>query len=250
MRHLRLAWGAATSASLMLTSVASRADDASLVERATEDTVESPAEPVDLSEPAPAPVPSAAPAEGTWLDAPPRRRCGFNLGLHLGPMLGGATGYPNDALEVNREEFRTDTGAAFGGNLGIWIGITLADWFTVGLGPSFGRLQNGDTQTRFFALGFHLDVFPAFGLGGAWEDLGLTIDAGLGGATTNDAESSDDVLIEAPIASRLGVGGFWEGIQVWKLSMGPFASFDAMWSPSSLRPTGWFGWRTAFYAGP
>lgn len=235
---------------MMLLSTTVMAEDAPFVERATEDEVGgvAPADPVDLSAPAPAPPPPTP--EESWLDAPPHRRCGFNIGLHLGPMVGGATGYPNDALKIDREEFQTDTGAAFGGNLGIWLGIALADWFTVGLGPSFGRLQNGDTQTRFFALGFHLDVFPAFGLGGAWEDLGVAVDAGLGGATTNDADDADNLLIEAPIASRLTVGGFWEGIRAWKLSMGPFASFDAMWSPNALRPAAWIGWRTAFYAGP
>lgn len=247
--HPRLALGAATLASMMLVESTATADDAPFTARATEDEGSAPADPVDLSKPAP-PAPTPGPDDGSWLDAPPHRRCGFNIGLHLGPMVGGATGYPNDALKLDREEFQTDTGAAFGGNLGIWIGIALADWFTVGLGPSFGRLQNGDTQTRFFALGFHLDVFPAFGLGGAWEDLGVTVDAGLGAATTNDAEDADELLIEAPIASRLGVGAFWEGIEVWKLSMGPFASFDAMWSPNALRPAAWLGWRTAFYAGP
>lgn len=207
-----------------------------------------PAGPVDLSDPAPpAPPPEN---EGTWLEAPPHRRCGFNIGLHLGPMMGASTGYPNDALKIDRDPFYTDTGFALGGNLGAWLGITLADWFTVGLGPSFGRMRNGDTTTQFFALGFHLDVFPAFGLGGAWEDLGLTVDAGLGGSETTDADDAEQVLVDAPIASRLGIGGFWEGIEVWKLSMGPFASFDAMWSPTSLRPTAWLGWRTAFYAGP
>jgi hypothetical protein len=237
----------------MVTLLASRLearDDPFAPESARDETAEAeaPAAPVDLSEPvAPAPPPVD---EGTWLDAPPHRRCGFNLGLHLGPMMGGATGYPNDALKIDRDEFRTDTGFALGGNLGIWIGITLADWFTVGLGPSFGRLRTGDTTTQFFAAGFHLDVFPAFGLGGAWEDLGVTLDAGLGATDTSNADDSEEILIDAPIASRFGVGGFWEGIRVWKLSMGPFASFDAMWSPTSLRPTAWLGWRTAFYAGP
>jgi uncharacterized protein (TIGR00251 family) len=79
-------------------------------------------------------------------------------------------------------------------------------------------------------------VFPAFGLGGAWEDIGLTVDAGLGATNTSDADDPDIALIEAPVASRLGVGAFWEGIEVWKLSMGPFASFDAMWNPNALRP--------------
>ena len=50
--------------------------------------------------------------------------------------------------------------------------------------------------------------------------------------------------------SRLAMGVVWEGVRAWMLSMGPYVAADMMWSPSSLRPATWFGWRTTFYAGP
>lgn len=204
--------------------------------------------PVDLSAPAPPPAPAPTP-EGNWLDGPSERRCGFMIGLNLGSLLGATQGYPNDAKKIDRDEFYTDTGFSYGGMLAPWIGIALSDWFTVGIGPTFGRLQNGDSRTGFYAAGFHLDVFPAFGAGGVWRDLALTVDAGLGGFRNEDKET-EDVLVEAPIASRFGLGVTWEVVQFWKMSMGPYVGFDALWSPNALRPAASLGWRSAFYAGP
>jgi hypothetical protein len=211
-----------------------------------------PRQPVDLStEPPPsAPPPTTSEGEESWLNAPPHQRCGFTIGLGLGSLLGATSGYPNDATKVDRDEFYENTGFSYGSNLNLYIGIALADWFTVGVGPTLGQLQNSDTKTGFFTFGFHLDVYPAFGLGGHWENIGLMVDAGLGGNVTTDKEDDTLELIQSPVSSRLATGVVFEGVKLWKFKMGPFAAFDAMWSPTSFRPAGWLGWRTAFYAGP
>ncbi len=203
--------------------------------------------PVDLSAPAPPPPPSVA-EEDSWLSADPVRRCGFALGLSVGGMLGTASGYPNDALKIDRDGFETDIGFGYGGQVGLYLGIALADWFVLGLGPSIGQLRASAHDTGFFAGSFHIDAFPAFGAGGVWRDLGLTIDAGLGMLETTDAD--EVVRIESGFGSRLAMGVVWEGVRAWKLSMGPYAAADLMWSPSSMRPTASLGWRTTFYAGP
>jgi hypothetical protein len=219
------------------------------IDAAAEEAGTQPDDVIDLSgEAQPAPPPAAS--SDDWLNAPAERRCGFALGLSLGPLVGMARGYPNDALKIDREAFRTDTGIAAGGAAGIYLGIALADWFVVGIGPHFGRLMNGDHLTGYFAMGFHIDAFPAYGLGGAWRDLGLTLDAGVGSLQTTDADDEEVKQIDSGVGSRLAFGAVWEGIQVWKLSMGPFAMADMMWSPSALRPGAWLGWRTTFYAGP
>ena len=205
-------------------------------------------EAVDLSKPATTPAPKEE--EESWLTAPSERRCGFTLGLGLGGLVGAASGYPNDALEIDREAYLTETGVSAGGSAGLWFGIALTDWFGVGLGAGFGSLTGPDHQTGFTSFGFHLDAYPAFAAGGAWRDLGLAIEAGLGFMQTTPSDDPDTILMESGAASRLAVGGFWEGIRPWKLGMGPFAMVDTMWSPSGSRPGGWFGWRINFYAGP
>ncbi|MEM9695244.1 MAG: hypothetical protein AAGA56_22060, partial [Myxococcota bacterium] len=177
------------------------------------------------------------------------RRCGFTFGLLVGSALGGLSGFENDALRIDRDEFRTtvDFAAGFSGHL--YVGIALTDWITFGAGFGLGGMQGSDTQTNFNAFTFRIESFPRFGLGGQWRELGLMFDAGLGSSTTAIRETEDEV-IQSGLASRFGAGLFWEGIQAWKLSMGPFAAFDSMFSQSVEQYQAWLGWRTAFYAGP
>ena len=205
-------------------------------------------EPIDLTESQPMPAPPMEPS--SWLNEPAKRRCGFALGLQLGPVLGAARGYPLDALKIDREEFLHEGGFGGGGQLGVYFGIALADWFVVGLGPSAGRIMNGSDTSAFFSMSFHIDAFPAFDLGGAWQDLGVMVDAGLAGLQTTDDHDTELTYIDSGLGSRLAFGVVWEGVRAWKLSMGPFAAADMMWSPSVFRPAAWLGWRTTFYGGP
>ncbi len=203
--------------------------------------------PVDLTEPAPEPE---EPAEETsWLEAPSERRCGFTLGLGAGANLGGVSGFPNDAVKIGRSEFEVDTGFAGGGSGVIWVGLAPTDWIVFGAAFNYGRLKASDHDTGFGSFGLHLDAFPLFVLGGPWRDIGVQFGAGFGVSTTTEGDIEDPV-IDSSIASRLSAGLFYEGIRAWKLSMGPFVSYDGMWSPSIFQPTAWVGWRTALYAGP
>jgi hypothetical protein len=177
------------------------------------------------------------------------RRCGFSFGLLAGAMIGGAEGYPNDLLKIDRDEFRSETGVAGGGQPGLWVGIALTDWIVIGLGGHLGRMVSSEHETDFWGGYFHVDAFPLYGLGGVGKELGFTLDAGVALSTTRLVETDVDV-IESGGASRVNVGAFYEGIRLWKLSMGPFASFDGVFSPSAFRPSAWVGWRTAFYLGP
>jgi hypothetical protein len=172
------------------------------------------------------------------------------LGLQLGPFLGSARGFPNDSLKIDRDEFLTETGVGPGSAIGAYIGIALSDWFVFGIGPGFGRFTNGDLTTGHGSLMFHIDTFPAFSAGGAWEDLGVMLEVGVGVFQTTEADDDETLLIDSGAGSRLTVGAVWEGIQLWKLSMGPFLAADMMWSTTSSRPGGWVGWRTTFYGGP
>jgi hypothetical protein len=207
-------------------------------------------EPVDLTtEPKPPPK-AEAEEETSWLDAPSERRCGFTVGLAAGGILGAASGYPNDALKVEREEFLTDTGFAGGPTGSLWVGVALADWITIGLGGNGGALFSADHRGTFGSIDLHIDVFPAFGAGEAWRELGLMVEGGVGFLTVTTPEDTDTVLIDSSFGSRVALGAFYEGIRAWKLSMGPFAAFDYVWSPSASRPGAFVGWRTALYVGP
>ncbi|MBW2524102.1 MAG: hypothetical protein JRI23_08000 [Deltaproteobacteria bacterium] len=68
------------------------------------------------------------------------RRSGFLVGISLAGALGGASGYPNDANKVDREEFYTNTGVSLGSGGMVWIGGALTDWISVGLGVTYAAL--------------------------------------------------------------------------------------------------------------
>lgn len=202
---------------------------------------------VDLT--APAPEPPAIEEESSWLEAPAERRCGFTVGLGVGANLGSVSGFPNDAVKIGRTEFETDAGFSGGGSGVIWVGLAPTDWLVFGAAFNYGRLKASEHDTGFGAFGLHLDAFPLFGLGGPWREIGIQFQAGVGISTTTEGDI-EDAVIDSSIASRLSAGVFYEGIRAWKLSMGPFAAYDGLWSPSAFQPTGWIGWRTALYAGP
>jgi hypothetical protein len=204
-------------------------------------------EEIDLTAPA---APPTEPAEPDWRTPLRERRCGFSFGAMIGGVAGAARGYPNDALKIDREEFLTDTGVAGGGEAGAWLGVAITDWLALGLGGHVGRMLSADHTSDFFGGVFHLDVFPAYGLGGEWRELGLMLEAGVALSDTYVTDAPDLSVIESGIGSHLDLGIFYEGLRLWKLSMGPFVSADLVWSPSALRPAAWLGWRTALYAGP
>lgn len=204
--------------------------------------------PVDLT--APSAPPEAVAEQPAWETALHERRCGFSFGLVTGGMLGGVEGYPNDTEKIDREAYFTETGFAGGGQISNWVGIALTDWFTFGLGGHLGALAGGDLETVFWGGNFHIDVFPLYGLGGEWREVGMNLDVGVSTMTTSHVDDPDVGLVESGGASRVAVGAYYEGLRWWKLSMGPFVTYDQLWSISAFRPTAWIGWRTAFYVGP
>jgi hypothetical protein len=204
-------------------------------------------ESVDLTKAQPAKPP---PAEPDWRKPLRERRCGFSVGVLVGPAVGAVSGYPNDALKIDRDEFFTDTGVAGGGAAGLWLGVAITDWLALGLTGNTGKIVAADHESDYFGGAFHLDIFPAYPLGGQWREVGVMFEAGVALSNTYPSDEPDLSVIESGVASHLDLGFFYEGIRAWKFSMGPFASVDLQWSPSAFRPTGWLGWRTALYAGP
>ncbi len=178
-----------------------------------------------------------------------QRRGGFLVGIALGPVIGVASGYPNDARKIDRSEFFTSTGVSGGGSGSLWIGVAFTDWLSFGLAGYGGGMLGGGDLTRYGAGSFRVEAFPGYPLGGAWRDFGASIEAGVALAAAAPREGGDD-LVASGGASRFAFGLFYEGIRAWKISMGPFASADVIWSPSATRPLAWIGWRTVLYTKP
>ena len=184
------------------------------------------------------------------VEQPAERRAGVMLGLGVAAVVGGATGYPNDVAKIDHAEFYTNTGVGLGGHGGLWLGWALADWVTFGLTVSAGALGAGGDVLRFAGGGLRVELFPAWLLGGPWQDLGVLFDTGIGFGVADAAGTSGTPLIESGGASHFAAGLFYEGVRAWQFSMGPFIAFEHVWSPSMSRPLGCLGWRAVYYSGP
>lgn len=187
----------------------------------------------------PGPEPNAEPSTVV-------RRGGLSFGVALGPLVGGASGYPNDVLKIGRKEFLTETGFAGGGAGSLWVAMTFNDYLAFGLAGYGGAAVGASHLATFNGFAFRVEAYPAFGVGGAFRDLGFSLESGLGGLSATVTDGDGTKVIDAGLASRFAVGAFYDGVRAWKLSMGPFVAADLMWSNSSSRPAVWLGWRTAF----
>jgi hypothetical protein len=195
-------------------------------------------------------APSSAAPAAVEVEQPALRRSGAMLGMTVAAALGGASGYPNDVAKIDTAAYYTNTGVGFGGGGGLFMGWAMADWVTFSMTVSGGALSTADHRVRYGGGGLEVDLFPAWSLGGAWQDLGVMLEAGIGFTVTDVLGSSGDPAIESGGASHFVLGAFYEGIRAWQFSMGPYAAMDLTWSPSAFRPLGCLGWRAVYYAGP
>jgi len=190
------------------------------------------------------------PADEAWKSAPTSRRGGFMLGLSLGGGIGSSAGFPNESKKIGRLEHYTETGVGVGGSAKLFLGGALVDWLTLGAGLDMSQVVADSTKSESTTIFLHVDAFPLWWMGGAFHDLGIYMDGGTGSATTTPDDDADTKLIDAGAASYLSTGAFYDGIQLWKLSMGPFAGVSYAWSETMRRPMGMLGWRTTMYTKP
>lgn len=174
----------------------------------------------------------------------PERRYGFSFGLGFGAGFGSSLGYPNKLGEIDNPEFEQNvSGLAFTNAL--WLGGTLRDWFTFGIGLSSRGAQEGDSIARNGAFVVHMEGFPLWALGGEWKDIGVYGEAGAGGATITTLEGK--ILADGGSMSVAGLGVFYEPWQFWHFSMGPALQYHYEFSQSLSSHMVSLGLRTAFY---
>ncbi|AUX26801.1 uncharacterized protein SOCEGT47_073710 [Sorangium cellulosum] len=202
--------------------------------------------------PAAAPQPAGDPAgtDPLFAPTPSVRRSGLAVGIAGGLALGSAAGYPNDVQKIGFQRHYTETGVGIGGGGYLWIGGALTDWLTFGGALGGHGLIAADHSVLAGGFMFHTEVFPLFSLGELWREVGLIVDAGTGVAHTTADAGGDADVIDGALPARLGVGVFYEGIRLWKVSMGPWLYADYTWSSSVRQPAFYLGWRSAIYTGP
>jgi hypothetical protein len=162
--------------------------------------------------------------------------------------MGQANGNPAAIAQREDPAYATRTGTAFGARATPFIGGALTDWFIFGLGGSFSILDRKGLSAPAYLAVFHLEAFPLFRLGGAWQDAGLFADFGAGSAYVYASDGSKRA--SAAIASALGFGAFWEGLRWGHLAAGPYAGYQRNWGDHFSRDDVTLGLRLAVYGGP
>lgn len=184
-----------------------------------------------------------------WETAPATHRGGFAVGVTPALGIGASNGFPADSKKIGRLDFYTESGVGLMAASSLWLGGALADWLTFGVGGGYSTILNGDTESPAPYIFFHADVYPLSWFGGQWRNLGVMTQFGLGFPATTSSET-DETLIDGGGSSFVLAGVFWEGIEAWKMKMGPYLATHYMWSDTIRRPSALLGFRVSLYTLP
>jgi hypothetical protein len=184
--------------------------------------------------------------EPEWERQQATRRGGFTAGLLTSAAVGMASGYPLDLKKIGRERYYTQSDVAIAGTGAVWIGFSLTDWLSVGLGINGDLLGASGLSGGGASAFFRAEAFPLWSFGGVFREIGAAIDAGAATALFTSTEDDTD-RINAGVASYIGGGAFYEGIRFWHVSMGPGVSANYMWSDTVRYGNIGVGWRIAVY---
>ncbi len=199
---------------------------------------------------------AAAPGSGATFDessvnydpGPTERRGGFTMGLSNSIGFGSYRGYPLEVAALNDPNGREMTGPAMATQLSLWLGATMRDFLTFGVGASMMSAQGRQIGGQFAFL-VHLEAYPFFYKGGGYRDFGLSFDGGLGAGVILDREDGKpgDEVANGGSLSTLGLGAFWEPVRFWHFSLGPTVNYVYAFSQTMEAHQGTLGIRFVFY---
>jgi len=176
------------------------------------------------------------------------RRSDFALGAGLSGTFGTVGGYPNDAAKVGIERYHTSTGATGGLTNTLWLGGALRDWLVVGIGLSLSTVAGSGTFSQGGAYIVHVEGFPLFYRGGAFRDLAVIGDFGVGARTIKRASNE---VADGGAASFVAVGFLYEPIRMGNhLSAGPLLQIAEQFSDTLGSTLVMAGFQIAYYGGP
>jgi hypothetical protein len=186
------------------------------------------------------------------LPAARQYRSGVVVGLAFGGGLAGASGYPNNALQIGDPAFYSASGMMAGTNGSVFVLGALSDYVSVGFFFSHASFRNGDWRSASDRGGFRLELFPLVSLVPALQGLGALAQVGVGGGSLSavapglpgadgtQSFAAAGVLYEWAFAHVLG-GHF---------GAGPTLEYDAIWTPSFEQHGLVASLRFVFYGGP
>jgi hypothetical protein len=179
-------------------------------------------------------------------------RSGIVVGLAFGGGLAGASGYPNNALEIGDPAFYSASGMMAGTNGSLFVLGALSDYISVGFFFGHSAFRNGDWQSSSNRGGLRLEAFPLVSLVPMLQGLGALAQFGVGGGSLSAV--APGVAGADGTQSFAGAGVLYE----WSfahllgghLGAGPSIEYDAVWSPSFEQHGLVASVRFVFYGGP
>jgi hypothetical protein len=185
------------------------------------------------------------------VDPPNERRGGFVIGLATGAGVAGSSGYPNDSNYIGVPSYYAASGLMAGYGGGLFIMGALTDYLSFGFWFANSTFENGSWQSKGQGGGLRLELFPLYGLGGLFRDLGAFTQVGIGATTLTYTEKSG--ISYNGVGSSIGAGVFYE-IKLARalgghFAIGPSLEYDAIISQPMERHGALLGARFLWYGG-
>ena len=194
---------------------------------------------------------AAADIENSGADYVPSRatrRSDFAIGAGFAGTFATANGYPNDAAKIGVARYHASTGDAGGITNTRWLGGALRDWLVVGIGIAGTTMAGSETLSQGGSFIVHLEGFPLFDRGGAFRDLALVGDFGVGGRTIKRASAE---VANGGSMSFVALGLLYEPLGFGKhFRWGPMVQFAEQFSDTMNCTMVIGGFQVSFYGGP
>lgn len=191
--------------------------------------------------------------DGEEYAAPPtERRGGFMASLSYDLGYGVVGGYPNKLGQIDNPAFYREV-SGFDAGFGLVLGGALRDWLTAGLLVRLAGVQQFDSDSELLAasstIGLRVEGYPLYGRSGAWRDVGIAGEFGVGLGSVVDAEDRDDVqvLADGGAMSHLGLGVTYTPWRFWLFSAGPEVRYVYQYSQSLTAHLATVGMRLSFF---
>ncbi len=203
--------------------------------------------------PARADPPQISPVGGNPdMDAPHKLRSGIVLGFSFGGGVAGASGYPNDALQIGDPAYYSSSGWMGGTGESFFLMGAIADYLNAGFWGGAGSFSNRDWRSGGGGGGLRLEAFPlALGMP-RFAGLGLFGQFGVGsGSLHAKAGGYPDA---SGTQSFVAGGVFYEWafgrVLGGHFGAGPSLEYDAIVSTPFERHAMLASARFVFYGGP
>jgi hypothetical protein len=199
--------------------------------------------------PAPAPI-DDRPESPTFRKVTHDRRAGVIIGVSPGIGFAGSSGYPNNSRLVGNPDFYSESPLLVGASTTYFLMGAFTDYINFGPMVNIAKFESDKWKSTGFGVGFRLETFPLLRLFPMLADTSLY---GMAGVGSTELQAKGNFPSADGAQSFLGIGLHHE-LRLFRLlgghlAGGPYAEYDAIFTPSNERHWASIGFRVAWYGG-